>query len=136
MRISDWSADVCSSDLVAIERTGKCGGHQPFAPNFIATAIIADASRYTHRDEARGGEGRNCSGGLRGCVRAIMVQQRSNRNARTEEHTSELQSLMRISYAVFCLKKKNDAQQKVQTVKINKHTKHRDDVTHATHGQN
>src|SRR3546814_7939248 len=110
-----------------MERTGKCGGQQPFAPNFIATAIIADASRYTHRDEARGGEGRNCSGGLRGCVRAIMVQQRSNRNAflirhtneigglnsqsfrdtiRSEEHTSELQSLMRISYAVFCLKKK------------------------------
>src|SRR3546814_5217967 len=53
---------------VAIERTGKCGGHQPFAPNFIATAII-----------------------------------------RSEEHTSELQSLMRISYAVFCLKKKKTA---------------------------
>src|SRR3546814_8114129 len=46
---------------VAIERTGKCGGHQPFAPNFIATA-------------------------------------------RSEEHTSELQSLMRNSSAVFCLK--------------------------------
>src|SRR3546814_12375018 len=44
---------------VAIERTGKCGGHKPFAPNLIANAIIADARRYTHRDEARGGEGRN-----------------------------------------------------------------------------
>src|SRR3546814_20542379 len=76
-----------------MERTVKCGGNQPFAPNFIATAIIADASRYTHRDEARGGEGRNCSGGLRGCVRAIMVQQRSNRNAFLIRHTNEIGGL-------------------------------------------
>src|SRR3546814_10111801 len=52
------SARGAGKEDVAIERTGKCGGHQPFAPNFIATAIIADASRYTPRDEARGGEGR------------------------------------------------------------------------------
>src|SRR3546814_13641213 len=44
---------------VAIERTGKCGGHQTFAPNFIATEILADASRYTHRALARGGQGRD-----------------------------------------------------------------------------
>src|SRR3546814_4287629 len=38
------------------------------------------------------------------------TQFQANRNCRSEEHTSELQSLMRISYAVFCLKKKNKQQ--------------------------
>src|SRR3546814_2625600 len=50
-------------------------------------------------------------GSLRGRYRAVRVPPRSPRSgwcaARSEEHTSELQSLMRISYAVFCLKKKN-----------------------------
>src|SRR3546814_7710911 len=41
--------------------------------------------------------------------------------ARSEEHTSELQSLMRISYAVFCLKKKNDNRQHRRTPQYNKH---------------
>src|SRR3546814_4400002 len=49
------------------------------------------------RDEAAQGDGRRGSGGLR----------RGGARCRSEEHTSELQSLMRISYAVFCLKKEN-----------------------------
>src|SRR3546814_6861254 len=43
------------------------------------------------------------------------AQSRANHEARSEEHTSELQSLMRISYAVFCLKTKNKQQQKQNT---------------------
>src|SRR3546814_3585402 len=44
---------------------------------------------------------------LIGCGRAMALIDPALREARSEEHTSELQSLMRISYAVFCLKKKN-----------------------------
>src|SRR3546814_5662568 len=40
-------------------------------------------------------------------LRSVLYMPSSNAKARSEEHTSELQSLMRISYAVFCLKKKN-----------------------------
>src|SRR3546814_5513846 len=48
--------------------------------------------------------------------------------ARSEEHTSELQSLMRISYAVFCLKKK-------KTINISRHTSHYQHEHHQTHTQ-
>src|SRR3546814_2450616 len=44
------------------------------------------------------------------------VHARFRRHGRSEEHTSELQSLMRISYAVFCLKKKNTQEQPIRTV--------------------
>src|SRR3546814_6015066 len=82
MRISDWSSDVCSSDLH--NRWHRRHALRPRAGDTKArTASIISAHRL--RGAARSG---------RGCVR------------RSEEHTSELQSLMRISYAVFCLKKK------------------------------
>src|SRR3546814_8763759 len=45
---------------------------------------------------------------------------------RSEEHTSELQSLMRISYAVFCLKKKKNKKKKIKTIKIQYKTKSED----------
>src|SRR3546814_5868531 len=76
MRISDWSSDVCSSDLCRAFR------HAHRRPG----AIIECRSG--------GGDGRVCG------------RSGSDRRARSEEHTSELQSLMRISYAVFRLKKK------------------------------
>src|SRR3546814_8255758 len=80
MRISDWSSDVCSSDLCASS---------------------ADASmKYTLRPP-KALESDWAISDKRGSVSAI----------RSEEHTSELQSLMRISYAVFCLKKKKKAEQ-------------------------
>src|SRR3546814_1751970 len=51
-------------------------------------------------------------------VKPVLANQQLNRMVRSEEHTSELQSLMRISYAVFCLKKKkNNKHQKTQTEK-------------------
>src|SRR3546814_1806604 len=81
MRISDWSSDVCSSDLATKLRTTATH------PNSLLLIDVASNScRYVQSDE------RNHA--LSGTPR------------RSEEHTSELQSLMRISYAVFCLKKK------------------------------
>src|SRR3546814_7708069 len=85
MRISDWSSDVCSSDLVS-------GG-----PPRIKS------ERRDDRIAERGQPERERQ------IAAGRVGERTGR--RSEEHTSELQSLMRISYAVFCLTKKNLTQQ-------------------------
>src|SRR3546814_2062295 len=102
MRISDWSSDVCSSDLLSRRRTRaftetctrRGAGMSIFGP-FIAAAtasriglgISTFAAFFIARRQA---------------ARATLV----DGWVRSEEHTSELQSLMRISYAVFCLKKK------------------------------
>src|SRR3546814_7351712 len=89
MRISDWSSDVCSSDL---ER------YRGRSPARSRRRGAADAALVgLHRPRAR----RTSAAHARPCLlrRALL-------RARSEEHTSELQSLMRISYAVFCLKKK------------------------------
>src|SRR3546814_10913405 len=108
MRISDWSSDVCSSDL------GEAApSRQPF---------LARTARARHRTHAghhprppgrgdRGGAGG--SGSMTGPDPTIAPVGNPNAgkssllNAlRSDEHTSELQSLMRITYAVFCLKNK------------------------------
>src|SRR3546814_6092251 len=104
MRISDWSSDVCSSDLTFVQETRLVSdpggrfdwtvggyylhrnmfleGRQASTPGFLAarglTGLPADATFYQFGSDAR---------------------------SRSEEHTSELQSLMRISSAVFCLNK-------------------------------
>src|SRR3546814_2633238 len=95
MRISDWSSDVCSSDLTRHGRhRGRAGERRPSLsrplverhPGLSAQALVARSGARIVDDgpgDAFGAE------------------------TRSEEHTSELQSLMRISYAVFCLKKKN-----------------------------
>src|SRR3546814_7817054 len=106
MRISDWSSDVCSSDLAHGQVPGVDGvvdlqraGARRGLPGVVVE--LGDGDRAAARpclqslDLAReiadqvaaGNPGRQCQ-------------------PRSEEHTSELQSLMRISYAVFCLKKK------------------------------
>src|SRR3546814_1142307 len=95
MRISDWSSDVCSSDLPACpERDLKRKRHRREAvteeDKVRRAAPHVGSARRRHRDV--GGRKR------RRVVEPVP---------RSEEHTSELQSLMRISYAVFCLKKKN-----------------------------
>src|SRR3546814_6990222 len=86
MRISDWSSDVCSSDL------GR-------------SALRADARQQAvRRRPCR----RNSVGAWHAQYQRVGndAKRRSPFRHRSEEHTSELQSLMRISYAVFCLKKK------------------------------
>src|SRR3546814_2712423 len=93
MRISDWSSDVCSSDLPGARPAGGAGGGQ--GPG--------RAAGLHHRRP--GARHRRGSRDLRGAL--PPAPPRPDRDAgRSEEHTSELQSLMRISYAVFCLKKK------------------------------
>src|SRR3546814_10899150 len=100
MRISDWSSDVCSSDLLVVEIDGKrtrlseSGNAERADCTFGATG--QHNVSIIHCDHA---------GRIANAVRACRTG-RDNGVVRSEEHTSELQSLMRISYAVFCLKKK------------------------------
>src|SRR3546814_5820122 len=105
MRISDWSSDVCSSDL--------------FAPLPCCALALAGLRRIGCRAVAQTGvaanpivrtlpDGRQVLFGLtRGDFTTRTATAPKDGKSRSEEHTSELQSLMRISYAVFCLKKKN-----------------------------
>src|SRR3546814_4673630 len=104
MRISDWSSDVCSSDLFR-QREELSRRRIERADDRLADAVPG------HVEEAAGAAGRlDLPRHLPAPRRIVAPQQRrhvDDREAgRSEEHTSELQSLMRISYAVFCLKKK------------------------------
>src|SRR3546814_9972713 len=105
MRIRDWSSDVCSSDLDPA--VGRIQRRQ---------RDTGDRRRQRERqidqrvEEALAGEAiaREHPGDQRAEHRVDQrADQRRAEAERSEEHTSELQSLMRISYAVFCLKKKN-----------------------------
>src|SRR3546814_6533237 len=131
MRISDWSSDVCSSDLVAI--TGALGTVDealvvPYADHvdipiglvgLLAASIPIGTLLGTVLIPTSGEHHRLLRGAAVctiltaaaavplywmevGALGAFLACIRS------EEHTSELQSLMRISYAVFCLKKKKE----------------------------
>src|SRR3546814_3152052 len=102
MRISDWSSDVCSSDLVYRLKTGCCGSR---LPNCVKNGTLGGSkpngspspiSPLSRSPAPAPASGRACS-----AARATALADRS------EEHTSELQSLMRISYAVFFLKNKS-----------------------------
>src|SRR3546814_1986212 len=142
MRISDWSSDVCSSDLVAAERgeggvlvvvagfvderlagTGAKveagffgrlraegggadqGGKQGSGQHLVLAHCFGLLQRPSHEG---GGRRFPRDGPRRGAWAAVAARKRWARERdRSEETTSELQSLMRISYAVFCLKKKN-----------------------------
>src|SRR3546814_8794861 len=111
MRISDWSSDVCSSDL-AVDgfRPARPAVHRKADLGELARAVGAEVAETEHADRPA----------LR-CRRDDLVPRAAPQGVfdlgqaaveaqhlqRSEEHTSELQSLMRISYAVFCLKKKN-----------------------------
>src|SRR3546814_1343412 len=108
MRISDWSSDVCSSDLVTaalVKRlTGYCVGVEPISGNLqcfqtLQTHIHVVVPKRNLAMESRVND-QSVGLGSRLLLGALAGM------ARSEEHTSELQSLMRISYAVFCLKKK------------------------------
>src|SRR3546814_5273614 len=127
MRISDLSSDVCSSDLLAFRDHKRTGRHSRY--QHPRHSGLQQASSNTH--VARSPRCRNSSASSPCAVRRSchlwrwIWTGRSSRGRRdhfprparcrhtacrlewrSEEHTSELQSLMRISYAVFCLKKK------------------------------
>src|SRR3546814_3284733 len=76
-------------------------------PRFVAGAEIGYALE-TPRDTAVGTGGSGDAGGLAWQLQASVYDFAPKHHIRSEEHTSELQSLMRISYAVFCLKNKTD----------------------------
>src|SRR3546814_3071966 len=116
MRISDWSSDVCSSDLDAAKF---------YAETFADSKVGAVNRAPADSPGGKEGDVQTVEFTLLGtpCVGlngppifkhseafSFMVQT-DTQEERSEEHTSELQSLMRISYAVFCLKKKNTTHQ-------------------------
>src|SRR3546814_5215761 len=104
MRISDWSSDVCSSDLVGV--TGKGTGAIGVAGNTRAREATRLDVGFTETDfDFRTETAEVITDGSFDIIASAMIE-RSGIVERSEEHTSELQSLMRISYAVFCLKKK------------------------------
>src|SRR3546814_8591070 len=113
MRISDWSSDVCSSDLAA-ERGAEDALRQAEARHAQTGEALASArearagavARAENQEQRRVEMGR-ISGERFECP-ALLLPERLGFDSRSEEHTSELQSLMRNSYAVFCLKKKNN----------------------------
>src|SRR3546814_6917017 len=107
MPISDWSSDVCSSDLLGEDVLGFGAG--------IVLARLAEAfppAAIGHRRDGEIVDHRQSDQHARRLELAAdaladdPVLQLVLDGLRSEEHTSELQSLMRISYAVFCLKKK------------------------------
>src|SRR3546814_3364829 len=122
MRISDWSSDVCSSDLIIPDRHGTGAIGDDLHPVVIAIVVVGDQSL---RHGAHLGDARRARRALRrhgnhqvhflaadeiGILLAIdevVAEWHADTDLdlcfwRSEEHTSELQSLMRISYAVFC----------------------------------
>src|SRR3546814_5724788 len=125
MRISDWSSDVCSSDLLAhrgakvdVAQVGRDDRH----PYLVGAVDLAGTDGLDHvghrvqghRARAAGIDDQVADVVDRAAVRGLRAYQHVDLAVaeavaggyfRSEEHTSELQSLMRISYAVFCLKK-------------------------------
>src|SRR3546814_3269851 len=115
MRISDWSSDVCSSDL-----TAAC--FDPGGSSVRRWRRSGAAGDCGGADLARGGQlgRRGCDDRPGGCLcraaRTVRPGDRQLPGGRSEEHTSELQSLMRRTYGVYCLtKKKQDNNTLLQT---------------------
>src|SRR3546814_8801356 len=123
MRISDWSSDVCSSDLQAYEGVviGKknAGLNSAFTVRkishgygvervFQAHSAAIDSVEVKRRGAVRAGKLYYLRGleGKKARIKEDLAGNAKARAARSEEHTSELQSLMRNSYAVICLKQK------------------------------
>src|SRR3546814_4804547 len=116
MRISDWSSDVCSSDLqhhnvgVQHERPGDGDALALAAGEHVRIALVvlrpqADSRHHGFRRLTPLGRRHLAIDDQR-----LLQDGADLLTRRSEEHTSELQSLMRISYAVFCLKKKTTSQ--------------------------
>src|SRR3546814_2381474 len=121
MRISDWSSDVCSSDLLLFHfhlhgRSSAlaCG---PSGQGLIDGADVRERPRRRRTCVAGRSGSAIDADPLPGAGRAAGSGEGGMTQAdRSEEHTSELQSLMRSSYAVLCLKKKNQKTKKHKTI--------------------
>src|SRR3546814_7277373 len=122
MRISDWSSDVCSSDLWAWAKS----------PSRRRRTSCACSTRYRARRLPTVGRPDAPDAGapmkvtILGCGASPGVPRIDGvwgdcdpaEPKRSEEHTSELQSLMRISYAVFCLKKKKKLHKQLTSMSL------------------
>src|SRR3546814_3495300 len=133
MRISDWSSDVCSSDLCRSLKTREIDDIDAAAPAVDQPVVlkcrVGDCNRRT-LDAKNVGKLLLRQRQMRALVSARRGIEKNPAHAhfhsmdggagdeRSEEHTSELQSLMRISYAVFCLKKKKTHSCTMQTNKL------------------
>src|SRR3546814_5680126 len=111
MRISDWSSDVCSSDLSRnCPSMTACYVRHHLSLNRRLRPAVRQG-QFLHSSQTSAGHRRRKIGrysfAIVGSSQAFHGYQK---RPRSEEHTSELQSLMRISYAVFCLKKKKTTQ--------------------------
>src|SRR3546814_1729373 len=128
MRISDWSSDVCSSDLLSVEfpggANGECVARVAFGLELRSWRMDAYRTRLSDKqkptltdvtlvsDAPSTGDAWQRLSALADGVKFTreLVAEPANilypESFRSEEHTSELQSLMRISYAFLCLKKK------------------------------
>src|SRR3546814_2434779 len=104
MRISDWSSDVCSSDLhsspIQCFRVRETAMTRTLTLSLISALLLSAGAPAA----ARGDRNRDQDNLREAAAQGQVVP--LGRLIRSEEHTSELQLLMRISYAVFCLKKK------------------------------
>src|SRR3546814_7401422 len=121
MRISDWSSDVCSSDLLARSldilesQKGEIGFNRIISDTKVAKISVVGVGMKSHAGIAAGmfkslaDRGINILAISTSEIKvSVLIDEDETELAvrvRSEEHTSELQSLMRISYAVFCLKK-------------------------------
>src|SRR3546814_2346691 len=120
MRISDWSSDVCSSDLRIIDEA-EFVDYASYRRHYETTV---ERIRQRLADGAARSEIRPDAGEIHAWAIAgmnVFLGMRYGLWDRSEEHTSELQSLMRISYAVFCLKKKK--KKKIHIQKVRKTTR-------------
>src|SRR3546814_6196844 len=119
MRISDWSSDVCSSDLAPVHAESRfCPDIEHDPDRFFGVAMLRRhepariicpdrQDREIDRPEARADIAEDIARAIAGVARKIDPLA----GGRSDKHTSELQSIMRLSYAVFCLKKKKRQKQ-------------------------
>src|SRR3546814_1820482 len=115
MRISDWRSDVCSSDLHRDPEHWSADA-RPSGSHPRSGAPRLDAGRISYAWPSKSARGRNHISVIRlsyvmtptdeALLSLLRLLKQQDYRFRSEEHTSELQSLMRTSYAVFCLKNK------------------------------
>src|SRR3546814_3257023 len=112
MRISDWSSDVCSSDLFTRYAPLNLGAHRLAVSkhiyNIAMSCRMASQRGVRLADELQSEEVLAVQRVASDWTYSLLEELEANERSRSEEHTSELQSIMSISYAVFGLKKKKN----------------------------